>query len=104
MGKSKIILEAVMANGISQIRLSEDGDWKDKPEGREIGQLLKEARKKMGITQAELAEKCGTKKSYISKIENNPCDMRMSTILNIVLKGLGGEVKMSLRLPDEDKK
>ncbi len=36
-----------------------------------IGALIHEARLKKGLTQEELAEKVGTTKSYISKIENN---------------------------------
>ncbi|MBE9585171.1 helix-turn-helix transcriptional regulator [Mucilaginibacter sp. JRF] len=55
-----------------------------------IGTMLKEARLSKGLTQEQLAEKCGTNKAYISKVENNLKDVRFSTLQNIVEKGLNG--------------
>jgi HTH-type transcriptional regulator / antitoxin HipB len=48
------------------------------------------------MTQEELAEKCGTNKSYISRIENNASDIRLSTLMKIIQTGLGGHLKLSL--------
>ena len=45
-----------------------------------IGYLLQEARKEAGITQTAVAEKIGTKKSAISRIENHAEDIRFSTL------------------------
>ncbi|MCH7656781.1 MAG: helix-turn-helix transcriptional regulator [Bacteroidetes bacterium] len=45
-----------------------------------IGVLIREARLEKGLTQEKLAEKCGTTKSYISKIENNIIEVRISTL------------------------
>ena len=50
------------------------------------------------MTQAELATKCGTNKSYISRIENDSSDIRLSTLMRIVREGLGGNLKLSLEL------
>ncbi len=44
-----------------------------------IGVLIAEARKKQNLTQQQLAEKIGTTKNYISRIENNASDIRLST-------------------------
>ena len=63
-----------------------------------IGFMLKEARKKSGLTQQELAEKVGTTKSYISKIENNIKEARISTLEKIVSIGLGGELELKINL------
>jgi DNA-binding XRE family transcriptional regulator len=63
-----------------------------------IGILLQEARKKAGLTQDELAQKSGTTKSYISKIENNIKEVRLSTLQKIVELGLGGKVELSINL------
>jgi DNA-binding XRE family transcriptional regulator len=63
-----------------------------------IGALLQEARLEKGLTQEELAEKVGTTKSYISKIENNVKEVRLSTLQKIVEVGLGGRVTLSIRL------
>ena len=61
-----------------------------------IGVLIQEARKKQKLTQQELAEKAGTTKSYISRIENNASDIRLSTLMRIIREGLGGHLKLSL--------
>jgi len=53
---------------------------------------------KLGMTQEELAEKCGTNKSYISRIENNASDIRLSTLMKIIQKGFGGQLKLTLQI------
>jgi len=63
-----------------------------------LGALLHEARIAKGMTQAELAEKVGTTKSYISKIENNVKEVRLSTLQKIVHLGLGGSLDLSIKL------
>ena len=50
------------------------------------------------MTQSELAEKVGTTKSYISKIENNIKEVRLSTLQKIVQLGLGGKLDLSIKL------
>ena len=67
-------------------------------EAFKIGVLIQEARKKQQLTQAQLAEKVGTTKNYISRIENNASDIRLSTLMNIIQKGFGGHLKLSLQL------
>lgn len=61
-----------------------------------IGVLIQEARKKQKLTQQELADKVGTTKNYISRIENNASDIRLSTLMRIIREGLGGSLKLSL--------
>lgn len=61
-----------------------------------IGMLIQEARKKQNLTQEQLAEKVGTTKNYISRIENNASDIRLSTLMRIIREGLGGSLKLSL--------
>jgi DNA-binding XRE family transcriptional regulator len=63
-----------------------------------IGYLLKEARENSGLTQQELADKVGTTKSYISKIENNVKEARLSTLEKIVELGFGGRVELKINL------
>ena len=50
------------------------------------------------MTQEEFAEKVGTTKSYISKLENNIKEVRISTLKKIVELGLGGELELSIKL------
>jgi len=63
-----------------------------------IGSLIHEARLEKGMTQSELAEKCGTTKSYISRIENNLKEIRISTLQKIVQQGLNGHLQISVKL------
>ena len=67
-------------------------------ENFKIGALIHEARLEKGLTQEELAEKVGTTKSYISKIENNIKEVRISTLQKIVELGLGGQLLLSIKL------
>lgn len=67
-------------------------------ESFKIGAMLQEARLERGMTQEELAEKAGTTKSYISKIENNIKEARISTLQKIVELGLDGHLDLSIRL------
>ena len=59
-----------------------------------ISELLKEARKEANMTQEQLAEKIGTKKSYISRLENGKCDIQLSTLYRIFEFGLGKRVNL----------
>ncbi|MBA9075405.1 MULTISPECIES: helix-turn-helix domain-containing protein [Rufibacter] len=67
-------------------------------ENFKIGALIHEARLEKGLTQAELAAKIGTTKSYISKIENNIKEVRLSTLKKIIELGLGGQLELSIKL------
>lgn len=72
--------------------------WEQEFEAFRLGVLLEEARQKLGMTQEELAQKCGTNKSYISRIENDASDIRLSTLMKIIQQGLGGHLKLTLQL------
>ena len=62
-----------------------------------LGVMLQELRKEKGLTQEQLAEKCGTTKTYISRIENNSSDIRLSTLMRIIQVGLGGQLNINVR-------
>jgi HTH-type transcriptional regulator/antitoxin HipB len=63
-----------------------------------LGAMIHEARLEKGMTQEQLAEKCGTNKSYISKVENDIKDVRISTLQKIIEVGLGGQLNLSVEL------
>ena len=67
-------------------------------EAFKLGALLHDARLKKGLTQAQLAERCGTNKAYISKIENNVKEVRLSTLQKIIEVGLGGHLHLTISL------
>lgn len=63
-----------------------------------IGAMLQELRKESGLTQEQLAVKCGTTKTYISRIENNASDIRLSTLMRIFRQGFGRHLSLNLEL------
>ena len=67
-------------------------------EAFKIGALIHDTRIKMGMTQEQLAEKVGTTKSYISKIENNVKEARISTLQKIVELGFGGRLELNVKI------
>ena len=65
-------------------------------EAFKLGVMLQELRKEKGLTQEQLAKKCGTTKTYISRIENDASDIRLSTLMRIIREGFGGHLKLSV--------
>ena len=60
-----------------------------------ISEMLKNARKEAKITQEQLAEKSGTKKSYISRIENGKGNIQLSTLIRIFELGLNKRIGLT---------
>ena len=65
-------------------------------EAFKLGAMLQDLRKEYGMTQTQLAEKCGTTKTYISRIENDASDIRLSTIMRIFREGFGRHLNLSI--------
>ena len=63
-----------------------------------LGVLIREARKNAKLTQHDLAERTGTKRTYISRIENDASDIRLSTLIRIVEVGLGGKLEINFNI------
>lgn len=62
-----------------------------------IGELIKEERKLAKMTQEQLAEKIGAKKSFISRIEKGNSDIQLSTLYRLLELGLGKKVEVIVR-------
>ncbi|MEO8211051.1 MAG: helix-turn-helix transcriptional regulator [bacterium] len=71
-------------------------------ESFKLGITIKEARNFRQLTQEALALKSGTTKFYISRIENNGSDIRLSTLMKIVQDGLGGKLKFSVDFDEKN--
>lgn len=61
-----------------------------------IGELLKNERQRANLTQEEMAEKTGTKKSYISRIENGHADIQLSTLYKLIEQGLNRKLELHI--------
>jgi HTH-type transcriptional regulator/antitoxin HipB len=62
-----------------------------------IGEVIKEERRIAKMTQEQLAERIGAKKSFISRIENGHSDIQLSTLYRLLEFGLGKKVELTLR-------
>lgn len=67
-------------------------------EAFKIGALIQDTRLEMGMTQEDLAKKVGTTKSYISQIENNIKEARISTLQKIIELGFGGRLELNIKI------
>lgn len=67
-------------------------------ESFKIGLLLRKAREEKHLTQDQLAELVDKKRTFISRIENNGSNLTLKTLFDIVEKGLGGKVKISIEM------
>lgn len=99
MNKVKNIRDAKNFEELLDIKYGKIGTEKrDNFEGKAqyfiISEMLKEARKEANMTQEQLAEKVGTKKSYISRLENGKCDIQLSTLYRIFEFGLGKRINL----------
>jgi HTH-type transcriptional regulator/antitoxin HipB len=85
--KNITTLDEILDNKYGEKGNPKREEWEQQFEAFCLGALLEEARLKLGMTQEQLAEKCGTNKSYISRIENDASDIRLSTLMKIIQKG-----------------
>lgn len=67
-------------------------------ESFKIGLLLRKAREDKNLTQEQLGELVDKKRTYISRVENNGSNLTLKTLFDIVEKGLGGKVNISIEV------
>lgn len=67
-------------------------------EGFKIGLLLRKAREEKHLTQSQLADLVDKKRTYISRVENDGSNLTLKTLFDIVEKGLGGKVRISIEM------
>jgi len=67
-------------------------------ESFKIGLLLREAREKRNLTQEQLGQIINKKRTYISRVENDGSNITLKTLFDIVEKGLGGKVQISIEI------
>ncbi|MDQ0475668.1 MULTISPECIES: helix-turn-helix domain-containing protein [Chryseobacterium] len=70
-------------------------EYEEKAQMFIISEMLKQARKEANMTQEQLAEKTGTKKSYISKIENGKGNIQLSTLFRLFEVGLNRRIGLT---------
>lgn len=71
-------------------------DFEIKAKAFAIGEVIREERRLSKMTQEQLAQKTGTKKSFISRIENGKSDIQLSTLYRILEIGLGRKISLTI--------
>jgi ribosome-binding protein aMBF1 (putative translation factor) len=71
-------------------------DFDIKAKAFAIGEIIKDERKQSNMTQEELARRTGTRKSFISRIENGHSDIQLSTLYKLIEQGLGKKINFSI--------
>jgi len=71
-------------------------DFDIKAKAFAIGEIIKDERKHSNMTQEELAKRTGTRKSFISRIENGHSDIQLSTLYKLIEQGLGKKINLSI--------
>lgn len=100
MEKNKAILNSRNLDELIEIEFGKKGtksreEFDKETEAFCLAETLKEERIRAGLTQEELAEKIGTKKTYISRLENGKSDIQLNTLFRI-FEGLGRRVCLTI--------
>ena len=57
--------------------------FEEKAKAYYYGEILRDRRKELNMTQKELADKVGTARSYIARVEKGETDIQLSSLLRI---------------------
>jgi len=71
-------------------------DFEMKAKAFAIGEMIREERRHSKMTQEQLAAITGTKKSFISRIENGHSDIQLSTLYRLIEEGLGKKITLTI--------
>ncbi len=95
--KTLLTLEEFKEKNYGKLGTKERDELESGYESFKLVALIHDTRLEMGMTQEQLAEKVGTTKSYISKIENNIKEVRISTLQKIIELGFGGKLELNIK-------
>ena len=96
INKNHKTFEKHLENRYGKIGSTKRTDFEIKAKAFAIGEIIKDERKNAKITQEQLAEKTGTKKSFISRIENGHSDIQLSTLYKLLEQGLGRKISFTI--------
>ena len=97
MEKKKITtFDDFLDSNYGKIGTEKRSDFDTKAKAFAIGEIIKEERRLSRMTQEQLAKRTGTKKSFISRIENGHSDIQLSTLYRLIEVGLGKKVSFSI--------
>jgi ribosome-binding protein aMBF1 (putative translation factor) len=96
MNEHLTIFDDHLSKQYGEIGTAERVNFEIKAKAFAIGEIIRDARKEAHLTQEQLAERTGTKKSFISRIENGQSDIQLSTLYRLMEVGLGKRVNLTI--------
>ena len=96
-GKDITTFEEYLDKTYGKVGTKERADFDIKAKSFAIGEIIREERKQAQMTQEELARRTGTRKSFISRIENGHSDIQLSTLYRLIEQGLGKKMHISIQ-------
>ncbi len=98
-GKSKNIttFDEHLDSRYGKIGTARRTEFEIKAKAFAIGEIIKDERRRNEMTQEELAQKTGTRKSFISRIENGHSDVQLSTLYRLIELGLGKKISLTIK-------
>lgn len=94
--KSITTFDELLNKRYGKIGTAKRTEFEIKAKAFEIGAIIKEERRLAAMNQEQLAEKTGTKKSFISRIENGHSDIQLSTLYKLIEYGLGRRISIMI--------
>jgi ribosome-binding protein aMBF1 (putative translation factor) len=89
--------EAVLAREVGKAGSPEREEFDAKARAWYYGELLRERRKELGITQKELAARVRRERTYINRVEKGETDLQLSSFLRIA-SALGIMLRLDVNL------
>jgi ribosome-binding protein aMBF1 (putative translation factor) len=89
-------LDQIKSQYYGEIGSPERDKLENELEALRIGLMIREAREKSGLTQEQVAQRINKKRTFISKIENDGENITLRTLYDVVERGLGGHLKISV--------
>ena len=96
MNKHTTTFDDHLTEQYGEIGTTERANFEIKAKAFAIGKIIRDARKEAHLTQEQLADRTGTKKSFISRIENGHSDIQLSTLYRLMEVGLGKRVNLTI--------
>ena len=94
--KTVVTFDELIESRHGKIGTKKRTEFEIKAKSFAIGEIIKEERRLANMTQDELADKTGTKKSFISRIENGHSDIQLSTLFKLIELGLGRKISLTI--------
>lgn len=89
--------ESVLASAVGEVGTENREEFNAKARAWYYGEILRERRKELGLTQKELAEQIGRERTYINRIEKGETDLQLSSFLRIA-DALGITLRLEVKM------